>query len=460
MSEIQKLRFPGPPVPPRPLSRRALAAALKKNALSGFSQNAFEEEMVTRRLFGHQQMVLNRPASIRHVLIDNADNYTRSTASIRVLYPIVGRGLLLAEGEDWKEQRRTAAPVFAPRTIPLLVPHIAAAADGLVADLASDVSAEAKVDILARMQGLALDIAARSMFSLELAEFGPLMRELLLRYAATLGRPGMLDIALPRAIPTWRDLRRRLFRRRWLALIDRLIAARSAQTTPDAPRDLLDLLAGATDPETGRRFSQRRLADQMATMIVAGHATSAVALFWSCYLLASAQGAQEQVAAETADLNLGPLGAAAALPRLIYTRAVVHEALRLYPPAHVIMRRARGADDAGGIAVPARAVVIISPWVLHRHHRLWREPDAFDPSRFLPEAAPPDRFAYLPFGVGPRICIGAQFALTEVVLVLARLIQAYRVGRADDSVAIPTVDITLRPDHPPPFRLYPRGQAQ
>jgi unspecific monooxygenase len=459
MSETQPLRFPGPPVPPRPLSRRALAATLKKNALSGFSQNAFEDEIVTRRLFGHQQIVLNRPAAIRHVLIDNTNNYTRTAASIRLLYPIVGRGLLLAEGEDWKEQRRTAAPAFAPRTIPLLARHIAAAASGLVADLASDASAEAEVDILARMQGLALDIAARSMFSIELAEFGPQMREHLLRYAETLGRPSMLDIALPPAIPTWRDLRRRLFRRRWLALMTRLIAARSAQTTPGAPRDLLDLLAQTTDPDTGRRFSQRRLADQVATMIVAGHATSAVALFWSCYLLASAPSAQDRVAVEVAALDLGPEGAVAALPRLIYTRAVAQEALRLYPPAHVIMRRARAADDAGGIAVPARAVVIISPWVLHRHHRLWREPDAFDPSRFLPGATPPDRFAYLPFGVGPRVCIGAQFALTEVVLVLARLIQAFRVERVDDNVVVPSVDITLRPDHSPPFRLYPRGHA-
>jgi hypothetical protein len=151
----------------RPLSRRALVATLKKNALSGFAQNAFEDEMVARRLFGHQQIVLNRPAAIRHILIDNTDNYTRNAASIRLLYPIVGRGLFLAEGEDWKEQRRTAAPAFAPRTIPLLARHIAAAADGFVADLASH--AEAEVDILALMQGLALDIAARSMFSLELA---------------------------------------------------------------------------------------------------------------------------------------------------------------------------------------------------------------------------------------------------------------------------------------------------
>lgn len=177
---------------------------------------------------------------------------------------------------NWKEQRRTAAPAFAPRTIPLLARHIAAAVDDFVADLASDAAAE--VDILALMQGLALDIAARSMFSLELAEFGPRMRGLLLRYAETLGRPSMLDITLPAAIPTWRDLRRRLFRRRWLALIERLIAVRSAQTISDAPRDLLDLLAEATDPETGRRFSERRPADQVATMIVAGHVTSAVAL--------------------------------------------------------------------------------------------------------------------------------------------------------------------------------------
>jgi cytochrome P450 len=220
------------------------------------------------------------------------------------------------------------------------------------------------------------------------------------------------------------------------------------------PRDLLDLMA--TDPETGKPVPRRRLADQVATMIAAGHATTAVALFWSFYLLAAAPTVQQRIAAEAASLDLTPEGAADALPHLVYTRAVVQEALRLYPPAYGIFRVARQADEADGVPIPKGAIVMIAPWLLHRHRRLWAEPDVFDPARFLPGAPAPDRFAYLPFGIGPRICIGAQFALTEATLVLARLVRQFEIGRADDRPVIPVAAITVRPDHPPPFRLRPR----
>ena len=169
---------------------------------------------------------------------------------------------------------------------------------------------------------------------------------------------------------------------------------------------------------------------------------------------------QERIAAEAAPLDLGPAGAAAALPELRYTRAVIDEALRLYPPAFSIVRQAKSADAAAGVAIPARAVVLIVPWVLHRHRLLWRDPDRFDPDRFLPAGAdgaePPARFSYLPFGAGPRACIGAQFALTETVLVLARLVQAFRLEMADGVPVRPQARITLQPDRSPPFRLLRR----
>jgi unspecific monooxygenase len=136
---------------------------------------------------------------------------------------------------------------------------------------------------------------------------------------------------------------------------------------------------------------------------------------------------------------------------------VVQEALRLYPPAFMIARQARSADTAGGIRVPARAVVFIAPWVLHRHRRLWAQPEVFDPTRFLPGAPPPDRLAYLPFGIGPRVCIGAQFALTEATLVLARVIRAFDIERAGDEPVVPIGIVTTQPDHPPLFRLRRRN---
>ena len=263
-------------------------------------------------------------------------------------------------------------------------------------------------------------------------------------------------MVLPPSIPAPRDFARRRFRRRWMALIDRVIDERLASGEDNAARDLFDLLRAARDPETGAAFTREQLRDQVATMIVAGHETTAITLFWSLYLIAHAPGWQDAIAAETAGLDLGPAGASDALASLVQTRAVVSEALRLYPPAFTLIRAAIAPDRAGDLEIPRRAVLMIAPWVLHRHRRLWRDPDAFDPSRFLPDAPPPPRFAYLPFGVGPRVCIGAQFAMAEATLVLAALVQSFRIALIDNLEVMPKPVVTTQPDRSPDFLLTTR----
>lgn len=423
---------------------------LRQNVLASFSERAFTEEVIERRNFGRVQITLNRPDAIRHVLIDNAGNYGRTAATVRLLHPIVGDGIFLAEGEDWREQRRSLAPPFAPRTLPLLARQVGAVADETVARLAA---ARGPIDLLEPMHQLAIAVAGRAMFSLDTTEFGPRMRTMLRSYGEGLGKPGLFDLLLPVWVPVWRDLARRRFGRRWRALVGEIVAARRANGAAEGG-DLFDLIA--SDAETGKAVPPARVIDQVATMIAAGHATTAVALFWTLYLVASVPTAQQAVADEAAALDLGPEGAAEALPRLVYAKAAVQEALRLYPPAYAIVRRALGADVAGGVAVPKGAVVMMAPWLLHRHRRLWDEPDRYDPARFLPGATPPDRFLYLPFGVGPRVCIGAQFALTEATLVLARLLQAFRIERADRTPAMPVAAITVRPAQPAPRFLLAR----
>ena len=253
--------------------------------------------------------------------------------------------------------------------MPILARHVARAAYAAVADLRS--AGAGPVDLLAAMQFLALEIAGASMFSLEIERYGAELRGLIKGYAERLGRPNLLDFLLPPSLPSPRDLLRWRFRRRWLRLIRRIIAARRGQGSAGAPRDLFDLMADAQDPESGALFPPARLADQVATMIVAGHETTAVALFWSLYLLAGAPEVQERLAAEAAGVDLGPDNAAAALPGLVYTRAVVQEAMRLYPPAFTLARQAIADDFAGDVPVKAKTVVLIAPWVLHRHRRLW-----------------------------------------------------------------------------------------
>lgn len=429
-------------------SGRGIARALGENALLAFPREAFEEEVVVRSFFGRRQVILSRPAAIHHVLVDNPANYRRTVATIRMLRPLLGNGLLLSQGEDWRQQRRNVAPAFGPRTLPILTGHIARAIGVLVDKLSG--CGRRPVDLLTEMQFLALEIVGRSLFSLAMDRQAPQLRELITGYAEHIGRPSLLDFLLPLPIPSPRDFARRRFRRRWVALIEELVAERRERGAENTSADLFDILS-AEEKDPGR------LADQFATLITAGHETTGVAMFWALYLVATTPGFAERIASEAAPLDLSPAGAADALPKLVYTRAAVHESLRLFPPAFTVVRQARHADTAGGIAIPAGAIVMIAPWVVHRHRRLWPDPERFDPARFLPGAPPPDRCTYLPFGMGPRVCIGAQFALTEATLVLAAMIRAFHIERASAEPVIPVAIVTTQPDHPPLFRLTPRG---
>ena len=237
-----------------------------------------------------------------------------------------------------------------------------------------------------------------------------------------------------------------------MGLVENIMLERMRVPEPDTPRDLFDLLRAARDPETGAAFSPPQLRDQLATLILAGHETTAVTLFWALSLLAQDPGEQERVAAEAGGSVGEPDSAMDVMPQLVRTRAVVNEALRLYPPAIAIVREAIGPDRLGSVTVPKGSVVMIAPWVLHRHQRLWRDPDAFDPSRFMPDVPAPPRFAFLPFGAGPRVCVGAQFALTEATLALAMLLRRFRVS-LEEAPPMPAAVITMQPQRAVPFRL-------
>ena len=424
---------------------------MRDNALTAWGRRAYEEEIVARPFFGRTNFLLNAPEAIRRVLVERPEAYARTKASIRLLRPMLGsEGLLLSEGREWRHQRRTLAPAFTPKAIAMLVPHMLSPARETVAELRGTL--DAPVDVFAMTQRLALEIAGRTMFSLEMDQHSDRLRDYVTRYGQGLGRPRLLDFLLPLAIPSPHDVARIFFRRRWTAFIESVMAerARRGPVPGEAPRDLFDLMRAARDPETGKGFSPAQLRDQVTTMILAGHETTAVALFWALYLLALAPQAQERVAEEAAAIGEHD---ALALDKLAYTRAVVDEAMRLYPPAYVMVRAATEPDEIDGHRVRPGDLIIVSPWVLHRHKARWRDPAAFDPSRFLPDAPPIDRYAYLPFGVGPRICIGAHFALTEATLVLATLVRGFRFALAETRPVMPVAVITTRPERHAAFRL-------
>jgi cytochrome P450 len=280
------------------------------------------------------------------------------------------------------------------------------------------------------------------------------LRNFVMEYGARLGRPYFLDMLLPVSWPTPMDFARARFRNRWTEFVAMLIAERRTMGKKDGapPRDLFDLMDAARDPETGKGFSDAQLVDEVATMILAGHETTATALFWALYLLALDPETQEEVASETHGEHLDSM---ADIDRQKFTRAVIEETMRLYPPAFLVARAAREKDNAAGVEIGKGDIIMIAPWLLHRHEKLWDQPNAFIPKRFMSKEAP-DRFAYLPFGAGPRVCIGAPFAQAESVLALARLIGAFRIELADRVPVIPLGVVTTQPDHSPLFRITRR----
>jgi cytochrome P450 len=445
-----------PPSPPRASETMSVfgrMAAMRRSAMETWGQRAYEEDIVKGRFFGRSSFILNTPDAIRHVLVDNYENYTRTPVGIRVLRPLVGEGLLIAEGRTWKYQRRTLAPAFTPRAVTPLVPHMIAATDETIAKLQG--SCGVPVDLREAMQRMTLEIAGRTMFSFEMGRHGAALRDFVMEYGNGLAQPRFLDLLLPVGWPSPQDFARARFRKRWTRFVAMLMAERRAAGKNEGapPRDLFDLMGAARDPESGEAFTDEQLGDQVATMILAGHETTATALFWSLYLLALDPATQEKLAAEVKGAAVdGDL----AIERLKFTRAVVDETMRLYPPAFLIARAAAAADTIAGLPVKKNDLVLIAPWLLHRHEKLWNEPNAFIPSRFMPGAPPPDRFAYLPFGVGARVCIGAHFALVEATLALAKMIGAFRVELLDKEPVMPVGVVTTQPDRSPMFRITRR----
>jgi cytochrome P450 len=390
-------------------------------------------------------MIVSRPGAVHHVLVQNADNYVRPDAAFRVLAPPIGGGLFLAEGEEWRRQRRLLAPDFSPRAVVHLTGDVLRHATAILSRLRAEPLD--RVPLFEILQNLTMTIAADAMFGIDLAPYANEVRRIAASYTRQLAQADMFDFLLPLWVPSPRDLPRRRFRRRWLALIGRIVDDRRRMGPHDG------LFARLDASETPRGI----LIQQIATLLITGSETTGAALYWSVYLAATAPEVQARIAAEARSARIDEATSTELVDRLPYVRAVVSEAMRLYPPALSIVRRALAPDDADGVAIRKGAIVQTAPWVLHRHRRLWERPDAFDPNRFLPDAPPPERYSYIPFGIGPRQCIGMQFALTEATLVLAMLSRDFTIAPTTDRPVTPVAQITLQPFDPAPFRLTPRA---
>jgi cytochrome P450 len=403
--------------------------------------------------------LLSRPEHAEHVLAANQDNYVKAF-TYRPLRALVGNGLLTSEGEAWRRHRRLIQPVFSRREVTGFGPHMTAAARRLVRrwDGLADGSL---INVAREMSALALEIVGAALFGADLTGDAERMGRMMSAGQRVAVLTSLLPIGWgPRSIRVVKAAARRLGRtpEGVEGPVGRLVAARRAGGgAGGGPADLLDVLLRARD-EQGVPLTGAEITDEVATFMLAGHETSANTLAWSLALLSAYPAARRRLEDEL-DTALGdrdPDAAdAAALP---WTRAVVAEALRLYPPAWTIERDALADDDVAGVPVPAGSLVAISPYLVHRNPRIWPDPAGFDPCRFLPDggAAARHRYAFIPFGGGRRACVGASFAELETVLVLATIARRFRLELTARGIPAPVAQVTLRPGRNLPMRLRRR----
>jgi cytochrome P450 len=454
--------LPAPRPPRRRLSLFEFARALRVSTIATFAQEAYECDILERRMFGRRMFVVNDPAAIKHVLIDNAANYQKTEITRRILEPGLGRGLITSEGETWRQHRRTMSPAFDQRSIASYTPIMTEAANGLLSDWAR-VPAGTGIDVDTAMMQVTLNIISRTMFSSDSDEIVAIMERSAGRYQAKM-RPNVLDML---GLPNWlAGLPRAGVARRTLrefdTVIDRLIDTRARALAGGAdhqggPRDLLGRLTAARDEQSGASMSAKEVRDHVITIFLAGHETTAMALTWTWYLLSQHPTEEAKLHAELDAVLGGRAPTHEDLSRLTYTRMVVEESMRIYPPVHTIARQANADDTLLGRKVPKGSTVMIVPWLLHRHIKLWEDPGRFDPERFSPQrSAAHARFSYLPFGGGKRICIGAAFALAEATILLATIAQRYRLRLVPGHRVEPQGLITLRARYGMKMQLKPR----
>lgn len=422
----------------------ALFRALARNPLEAWTETHFNRPIVMGGLPFGRVAVVSDPKAIRRVLLDNAPNYRKDWLQRRVLSAGLTDGLLTAEDGQWRTQRRALAPLFARRSVMRFAATMREVAEALVARL--ETRAGQVVDVAVEITRITLEVLERTIFSDGFGSDREAMRKRMRRYFETVGRIDPFDIlGLPQMTPRRGRLKSEL--RFFEAAIDTVIARREhllAQQDQEPPNDILTLLLRARDPDTGQRLSESEVRANVLTFIAAGHETTANSLTWSLYLLSQSPSWCERLAAEAGRECDGQLDGLA--DRLTETRAVIEESNRLYPPLAAISRVAGGPDSLGAVAIRRGTLVVIAPYVLHRHRMLWADPDGFDATRFLgPARERIDRFAYLPFGAGPRICVGAQFAMQEAVIVLATLMRNFRPALAPGHAVWPVQKVTLRP---------------
>jgi cytochrome P450 len=438
----QRFRKGPGPVPPGPPRRETfrLLRQLNGDRLGMMSSAAERYGDAVRIAVGPKTLYLfNHPDHARHVLADNAANYHKGIGLVQAKRAL-GDGLLTSEGELWKEQRKIIRPVFQQKRIAQQAGIVADEAAKLVERLRSHTGGS-PVDVVEEMTGLTLGVLGRALLDADLGAFDTVghsfeaVQEQAMFEMVTLGM-------VPMWVPLPKQLRFRKAREDLQRVVDHLVADRAAR--PRDGDDVVSRLIASTSQEADRRVGEQRMRDELVTLLLAGHETTASTLSWAFFLLDKHPEVLYRLRTEAADVLGDRLPVYEDLKRLTYTSMVVSEVMRLYPPVWILTRQAQQADVVGGYHVPAGADVVVCPYALHRNPEFWPQPERFDPERFDPAGSRPPGYAYIPFGAGPRFCVGNTLGLMEAVFVLAMVARDLRLSNVAGHQVVPEGMLSLR----------------
>lgn len=433
--------------PGRRLGLFGAMRVMRDNVIDLYPDYIFDKDYTVRRFAFQSFVIVNRPDWIKEILVNKPEIYTKGRLNRQILGPALGNGLLTAEGDFWRRQRRISAPAFHFQRLEALAGIMVESAIAAADRWEAHADTGRHIDIAQEMMRLTMEIVARTLFSSDIVADIDRLGKSISILIENLGRVSPIDfMGLPEWLPRYRDPRVREAMRTLDEMIYRLIEQRRG-AGEGARQDLLQMLLDARDPETGEGMSDRQLRDEVMTLFAAGHETTAQALTWALYLLSEHPEEEAKVHAELDEL-LGDRRPGFEHMRVLErTRMVIDETLRLYPPAFSISRTAEKDDRLGGeLAIPKGAIVSVVPWITHRNPKLWPDPERFDPERFADhEVFGRYKHAYFPFGGGQRICIGSGFAQLEARMILAVIGRRYRLRLKSGHPVMPQARVTLRP---------------
>jgi cytochrome P450 len=450
---------PYPTRPEKPLPIHALLAVARRNFLGIFDQSCFDTKFISTRLLNRQAFICNSPETVAEAFISHHETVERKSPQMRhALAPLIGDGLFISDGETWKKRRRIVAPIVHASHLSLFAPTMIKAATEAAERWLGLTPQPAISDILNDMAQLTAEIICRTIFGPRLG--GEYATEIVAAFSTYQKLVRNVDVAsligLPDWLPRFQPAAVHRAARRIIKVLDHVVRL-CKERFASGENSMIAMLLVARDPETGEQLDPDAVRNEAAVLFMAGHETTANSLAWTWYLLSRSPDTEARLHAELDAVLGGRTPTLDDVPALVFTRAVFEETIRLYPPIPLLGREVSRSEQIGGHAVPEGSLLAVVPYLLHRHRIYWPMPDHYIPERFLPEhAAARQRYTYVPFSVGPRVCAGQAFGLTEAILCIATLAQRVRLRLTARTVVEPIARLSLRPGEALPMVIEAR----